>query len=54
MCEHKHIKSVNCVLYCIDCGIRLPSNFLDKKPTEEAKPVKSPKKGKRTKKEESK
>ena len=22
-CEHKRLKSVNCVLYCMDCGARL-------------------------------
>lgn len=22
-CEHKRMKSVNCVLYCADCGARL-------------------------------
>lgn len=22
-CEHKRIKSVNCVLYCMDCGAKL-------------------------------
>lgn len=22
-CEHKRLKSVNCVLYCADCGARI-------------------------------
>ena len=22
-CEHKRIKSVNCVIFCMDCGARL-------------------------------
>ena len=22
-CEHKRVKSVNCVLYCMDCGAKL-------------------------------
>ena len=22
-CEHKRLKSVNCVLYCMDCGAKL-------------------------------
>ena len=22
-CEHKHVKSVNCVIYCMDCGARV-------------------------------
>ena len=23
VCEHKRIKSVNCVIFCMDCGARL-------------------------------
>lgn len=23
-CEHKRLKSVNCVLYCADCGEQMP------------------------------
>lgn len=34
-CEHKRVKSVNCVLYCMDCGARL-----DKAP--EPEPEKKP------------
>lgn len=30
-CEHKRIKSVNCVLYCMDCGEQLPEGFLTAK-----------------------
>ena len=26
-CEHKRIQSVNCVLYCLDCGAQLPPDF---------------------------
>lgn len=22
-CEHKRLKSVNCVIYCADCGVRM-------------------------------
>ena len=22
-CEHKRVKSVNCVIFCMDCGVRL-------------------------------
>ena len=22
-CEHKRVKSVNCVIYCMDCGARV-------------------------------
>lgn len=46
-CEHKHIKSVNCILYCIDCGERLPDDF--NKPVqlkEESKAESKPKKKK--------
>ena len=45
MCEHKRIRSVNCVLSCMDCGEILPADFLKKesnKPVE--KPVKQPRK----------
>ena len=34
-CEHKRLKSVNCVLYCMDCGTRLdkaPEPAPEKKP----------------------
>lgn len=27
-CKHKRIKSVNCELFCIDCGEKLPDSFL--------------------------
>lgn len=48
MCKHDRIKSVNCVLYCMDCGAVLPADFLageyipdEKTPAEgEKKPVK--------------
>lgn len=30
-CEHKRIKSVNCVLSCMDCGEVLPEGFLSAK-----------------------
>lgn len=36
-CGHKRLKSVNCVLYCMDCGARV-----DKAPEPEKKPVKKP------------
>lgn len=26
-CNHERIKSVNCVLYCIECGEKLPAGF---------------------------
>ncbi len=35
-CEHKRVKSVNCVIFCMDCGAKL-----DKAPEpEEKKPAK--------------
>lgn len=27
-CEHKRIKSVNCVISCVDCGEILPVDYL--------------------------
>lgn len=42
-CEHKRIKSVNCVIFCEDCGAKLdkpPEPATEKKP--EKKPVKKP------------
>lgn len=27
-CEHKQIKSVNCVIYCAICGEKLPVDYL--------------------------
>lgn len=27
-CEHKRLKSVNCVIYCADCGKILPVDYL--------------------------
>lgn len=31
MCGHKHLKTVNCRLFCLDCGAELPPEFLTKK-----------------------
>lgn len=39
-CEHKRIKSVNCELFCMDCGEALPKDFLTAK-----KGTKNPGKG---------
>ena len=36
-CEHKRLKSVNCVLYCADCGARLDKH---QDQATEKKPVK--------------
>lgn len=33
-CEHKRVKSVNCVIFCMDCGEKL-----EKAPEPEKKPV---------------
>lgn len=27
VCKHKNIKSVNCELFCIDCGEKLPAGY---------------------------
>ena len=27
-CNHERIKSVNCVIYCADCGEKLPIDYL--------------------------
>ena len=43
MCDHKNLKTVNCRLFCLDCGEELPLEFLTKK-------TETPKK-KKTKKE---
>lgn len=40
-CKHENIKSVNCVLYCMDCGATLPADFFTKqaeKPRADVKP----------------
>lgn len=37
-CEHKRLKSVNCVLYCMDCGVKIDERPEPKKP--EKKPAK--------------
>ena len=28
VCLHKRIQSVNCVISCLDCGAKLPSDFV--------------------------
>lgn len=30
-CKHEKIKSVNCVLFCMDCGATMPADFFTKK-----------------------
>lgn len=27
-CEHKRIRSTNCELFCMDCGEKLPQDFI--------------------------
>lgn len=44
-CEHKHIKSVNCVLYCMDCGAKLDAIPVKPEKPAEEKPKRRPKKG---------
>jgi hypothetical protein len=46
-CEHKRIMSRNCVLYCADCGAKLPAQCAaggqpEKNADTEKKPVKKP------------
>ena len=45
-CEHKRIKSVNCVLICCDCGAVLPPETLStgNNTTAAEKPSETPKK----------
>lgn len=35
-CKHERIKSVNCELFCMECGAKLPPDFLkaQEKPAE--------------------
>ena len=41
-CKHEAVKSVNCALFCLKCGLRLPDDWLTKKHTNEAeKPLKT-------------
>lgn len=45
-CKHERIKSVNCVLFCIDCGEKLPSDALNgQTPVQNDTGVKQPEKG---------
>ena len=30
-CLHKRVKSVNCMLFCMDCGERLPDDYFRQK-----------------------
>jgi hypothetical protein len=40
-CKHERIKSVNCVLYCDICGVKLPDgHFTDHPEPVSAEPVK--------------
>ena len=54
-CEHKRIKSVNCEIFCMECGEKLPIDYLvakeriaQQKKAEE--PAEEPKEAPRTKK----
>ena len=40
-CKHKNIKSVNCELFCIDCGEKLPAVYFTD-PEEPAKKAAEP------------
>ena len=41
-CTHKHVQSTNCVLFCMDCGERLPDDFLTAKKAENSAPEAKP------------
>lgn len=53
-CEHKRIKSVNCEIFCMDCGEKLPIDYLVGKEriaqqkAEEPKPEEAPRTTKKT------
>ena len=56
-CKHERIKSVNCEIFCMDCGAKLPIDYLvgkeriaQQKKAEEPKPEEAPKTKKTTKK----
>ena len=38
-CEHKHIKSVNCELFCMDCGAKIDAPKSEEKKPEPKRPV---------------
>ena len=42
-CNHERIKSVNCALFCIDCGAELPPDFLQKPTAKAGEEVKTDK-----------
>lgn len=41
VCKHKNIKSVNCELFCLDCGEKLPAGYFTD-PEEPAKKAAEP------------
>ena len=45
VCEHKRIKCVNCEFSCMDCGEKLPPDFLAKKEEPQEQPKKRTRKG---------
>ena len=53
-CEHNRIKSVNCEIFCMDCGEKLPIDYLVGKEriaqqkAEEPKPEEAPRTTKKT------
>lgn len=48
-CTHERIKSVNCVIYCAECGEKLPADFIPGKHSPEpVEAVKTPEKGEKT------
>lgn len=48
-CTHDRIKCVNCVKYCITCGVKLPADYKPGKDTpEQDKAAKTPTEGQKT------
>ena len=46
VCTHTRIKSVNCVIFCADCGAKLPAGWMtDTNPHEDPEAVKTPVEG---------
>lgn len=43
-CKHERVKSVNCELFCLVCGEKLPDDFFKpaEAPAQEAEPTKKP------------
>ena len=53
-CKHERIKSVNCEIFCMDCGAKLPIDYMvgreriAQQKAEEPKPEEAPRTTKKT------